>query len=72
MKNLTLLARHPIRYVSLALVALAPIIVNMFFFQALMAPIGLPLAIVVIVLWFVVAFANRPAFRGLFDQRVAA
>src|SRR6266850_3544333 len=39
------------RYVPLALALLAPIIVNILLFHILMAPSGLPLAIVVTVLW---------------------
>jgi putative oxidoreductase len=54
------------RYVSLALVILAPIIVNIFFFHLLMAPSGLPLAILVLVLWIVVAVRNKRQFAGLF------
>ena len=39
------------RYVPLALTLLAPIIVNILLFHLLMAPSGLPLAVVVTVLW---------------------
>src|ERR1700740_1553144 len=42
------------RYVPLALTLLAPIIVNVLLIHILMAPNGLPLALVVTVLWFVV------------------
>jgi len=58
------------RYVPLALTLLAPIIVNILLFHLLMAPSGLPLAIVVTVLW-VLAFLNvRSAFSGLVQQQV--
>jgi putative oxidoreductase len=58
------------RYVPLALTLLAPIIVNILLFHLSMAPSGLPLAIVVTVLW-VLAFLNvRSAFGGLLQQRV--
>jgi putative oxidoreductase len=58
------------RYVPLALTLLAPIIVNILLFHLSMAPSGLPLAIVVTVLW-VLAFLNvRSAFSGLLQQRV--
>jgi putative oxidoreductase len=60
------------RYVPLALTLFAPIIVNILLFHLLMAPSGIPLAIVVAVLW-VLAFVNvRSAFGGLVQQRVAA
>jgi putative oxidoreductase len=58
------------RYVPLALTLLAPIIVNIFFFHALMAPSGLPLALIVILLWIVTAMSVRPAFAGLLRQKV--
>lgn len=58
------------RFVPLALVFLGPIIVNIFFFHALMAPSGLPLALIVIVLWALVAFSVRMAFAGLFQSQV--
>ena len=58
------------RYVPLALTLLAPIIVNILLFHSLMAPSGLPLAILATVLW-VLAFANvRSAFIGLLQQTV--
>jgi putative oxidoreductase len=54
------------RYVSLGLVILAPIIVNIFFVHLLMAPAGLPLAILVVVLWALVAVRKKRQFAGLF------
>jgi putative oxidoreductase len=59
------------RYVPLALTILGPVIVNIFLFHLLMAPSGLPLAIVVIILWGAVAFYHRQSFSGLFAQRAA-
>ena len=59
------------RYVALALAILGPVIVNIFLFHLLMAPSGLPLAIVVIILWAIVAHQHRQAFVGLFAQRLA-
>jgi putative oxidoreductase len=56
------------RYVPLALIVLAGVIVNIFTFHVLMAPSGLPLAIIVIALWIVVALDNRSAFDGLLKQ----
>jgi putative oxidoreductase len=58
------------RFVPLALTLLGPVIVNIFFFHALMDPGGLPRAAFVIVLWFLVAYSVRSAFAGIFQQRV--
>jgi hypothetical protein len=60
------------RYVPLALTLLGPIIVNILLFHALMAPEGLPLALVTAALWCVTAYKVRPAFAGLFQKRVQA
>jgi putative oxidoreductase len=57
------------RFVPLALVLLGPVIVNIFFFHALMAPAGLPLAIVVVLLWTIVAVRNNQHLAGIFVQR---
>jgi putative oxidoreductase len=59
------------RFVPLALVLLGPVIVNIFFFHALMAPEGLPLAIVVVVLWVILAVRYKQYFAGIFVQRAA-
>jgi len=58
------------RYVPLALAVLAPVIVNILCFHALMAPSGLPLAIVVAVLWVLIFVEVRSAFAGLFQSRL--
>src|SRR5437660_10403110 len=58
------------RYVPLAVVVLAPVIVNILAFHALMAPSGLPLALFVAVLWTVIFIDVRPAFSGLFQVRL--
>jgi hypothetical protein len=60
------------RYVPLALTLLAPIIVNILLFHVLMALNGLPLALVVTVLWIVVFLSVRSAFDGLLQPRVPA
>ena len=60
------------RYVPLAVAVLAPVIVNILFFHALMAPSGLPLALFVAVLWAVIFVDVRPAFAGLFQSRLQA
>jgi putative oxidoreductase len=56
------------RYVPLALVLLGPIVVNIVLFHAFMAPSGLPLALVVVVLWFLAFAGVRTAFHGIFHQ----
>lgn len=58
------------RYVPLALTLLGPIIVNIFLFHACMEPKGLPMAVVVVILWMLVAFRVRSAFSGILQQRV--
>ena len=58
------------RYVPLAVAVLAPVIVNILVFHALMAPSGLPLAVFVAVLWAVIFVDVRPAFTGLLQSRV--
>ena len=56
-------------YVPLALTVLGPIIVNILLFHLLMAPAGLPLALLVVVLWTLTAYAYRSHFAGLLTQR---
>jgi len=58
------------RYVPLALAVLAPVIVNILTFHALMAPCWLPMAVCVAVLWAVIFIDVRPAFSGLFRSRL--
>src|SRR6266852_4912646 len=58
------------RYVPLAVALLAPVIVNILFFHALMAPSGLPLALIVAVMWALIFADVRPAFAGLFQPRL--
>jgi putative oxidoreductase len=59
------------RYVPLALTFLGPVIVNIFFYHMLMDRMGLPLAIIVVILWFILFSHYRQNFSGLFGQRVA-
>jgi putative oxidoreductase len=59
------------RFVPLGLTLLGPVIVNIFFFHALMDPGGLPRAVVVILLWLLVAYSVRSAFAGVLQQRVS-
>src|SRR5258705_4156590 len=58
------------RYVPLAVAVLAPVIVNILSFHALMAPSGLPLALFVSVLLAGNFVDVRAAFTGLFQSRV--
>jgi putative oxidoreductase len=57
------------RYVPLAVAILAPVLVNILTFHALMAPSGLPLALFVALLWIVIFIEVRSAFSGLFQSR---
>jgi hypothetical protein len=59
------------RFVPLALVLLGPVIFNIFFFHALMAPEGIPLAIVVVVLWAILAVRYKQHLAGIFVQNAA-
>ena len=59
-------------YGLLATTFIAPVIVNILLFHLLMALAGLPLALVVTVLWIVVFLSVRSAFAGLLQQRVQA
>src|SRR5215471_18104548 len=58
------------RYVPFAVAVLAPVIVNIVTFHALMARSGLPLALFVALLWTVIFIDVRPAFSGLFQSRL--
>ena len=57
------------RYVPLALTLLGPVIVNIFFYHLLMDRAGLPLACVVVILWFILFFRYKQSFSGLFVQK---
>jgi len=57
------------RYVVLALVMLGAVIVNILTFHVLMAPSGLPLALVVTVLWAILAVRNKQHLAGIFAPR---
>ena len=58
------------RYLTLGLVLLGPVIVNIFIFHALMEPKGLPLAIVVVLLWLVLAYRARRNLAGIFAASI--
>jgi len=59
------------RYVPLALVLLGPVIVNILLFHLLLNRTGLEIALVVAILWFIVAFRHRQYFSGIFVQRAS-
>jgi putative oxidoreductase len=57
------------RFVPLAVALLGPVLVNILLFHCLMAPEGLPLAVVVAALWLTVFFSVRRAFAGILEMR---
>jgi hypothetical protein len=57
------------RFVPLGLALLAPVIVNIVLFHLLLAPAGLPLAIVVGILWIILFAAKRASFAAVFAAR---
>jgi putative oxidoreductase len=58
------------RFVPLALTLIAPVIVNMLLFHALMAPTGILPAALTAVFWFIVFYNARTAFEGIFARRL--
>lgn len=58
------------RYVPLALVILGAIIVNILLVHFLMAPSGIPLALVVMLLWLLVYWRHRTAFAGIYTPKM--
>jgi putative oxidoreductase len=60
------------RFVPLALVALAAVIANIIVFHVTMAPIGLPIPVVLAALWAVVATRHRASFAPLLRSTPAA
>ena len=58
------------RYVPLGLTILGPILVNILLFHIFLFPMGLPIAIITAILWFVVAYHVRAAFTGILQARV--
>jgi uncharacterized membrane protein YphA (DoxX/SURF4 family) len=59
------------RFVPLALVLLGPVIVNILLYHFLLNISGVGLAIVVTILWFIVFYAHRQYFSGIFVQRAS-
>ncbi len=63
--GLLLLSR---RVPALALLLLAPIVVNIFLFHAFLAPSGLPLAVLVVALEAFLGWQYWPAFKAVFES----
>jgi tryptophan-rich sensory protein len=59
------------RYVPLALTIIAPVIVNILIFHAVMQPAGLPPGVFVAILWLILFMSVRSAFAGILQQRTA-
>jgi putative oxidoreductase len=57
------------RYVPLGLALLAPVIVNILIYHLLLDRSGLPVAIVVAILWGLLFFRHRQHFSGMFVQQ---
>jgi uncharacterized membrane protein YphA (DoxX/SURF4 family) len=60
------------RFVALALVVIAPVIVNIFAFHAFLAPSGIVIASVLVALELYLAWIHRSAYRPLFASRTVA
>jgi hypothetical protein len=59
------------RYVPLGLTLLGPVIVNILLFHLLLNHTGVAMAIVVAILWGIVAFQQRQYFSSLFAQKTS-
>jgi len=59
------------RYVPLGLALLAPVIANILVYHLTLDRSGLPVAIVVAILWGVLFYRHRLHFSGLFVQRTS-
>jgi len=59
------------RFVPLGLMVLAAVIVNILVVDVLMAPIGLPVGVVIVILWCLTAWRVRSALFPLLLRRVA-
>ncbi len=60
------------RYVPLALTILGPVVINIVLFHFLMAPEGIPVALVTALLWIIVFYGYRAAFAGILSHRTIA
>src|SRR5262249_27000576 len=59
------------RYVPLALALLGPVIVNILCYHLLRQRTGRPVAVVVAILWAILAYRYRQYFAGLFVERAS-
>lgn len=59
------------RFVPLGLVLLGPVIVNILLYHLFLNATGILMAVVVTILWFIVFYAHRQYFSGIFVQRAA-
>ena len=59
------------RFVPLGLVLLGPIIVNILLYHLFLNLSGIGLAIVVTILWFIVFYAHRQYFSGIFTTHLS-
>ena len=57
------------RFVPLGLTLLGPVIVNILLYHLLLNPAGIGMALLVTILWFLVFFAYRQYFSGIFVQK---
>jgi putative oxidoreductase len=57
------------RYIPLALTLLGPVLVNILVYHLLMDLKGIPMAVIVTILWCIVAYQHRQYFSGLFTQK---
>ena len=57
------------RFVPLALVLLAPVLVNIFLFSAFLAPSGIAMPIVLVLLELALAWKYRSAYRSILTAR---
>jgi putative oxidoreductase len=60
------------RFVPLALVLLAPIIVNILEFHILMNPGTIAPGLLALICWLILFFQVRPAFAGIFQAKTSA
>ena len=59
------------RFVPLALALLAPVVVNIVLFHAFLAPSGIGMALVLVVLQLFLAWTHRKAYRPMLAARAA-
>jgi putative oxidoreductase len=57
------------RYIPLALTLIGPVLVNILIFHILMLPIGIFPGLIATICWFILFFAHKQAFSGIFQAR---